>query len=51
MGFRLVLDDVKLISKEVVAASDSQIRPRSSLIPVLGDDLHELKSGRNRCAR
>jgi hypothetical protein len=48
MGFRLVLDDVRLISFASVSAADSPLLPLSNMVPVLADDLDELKSGNNR---
>lgn len=48
MGFRLVLDDVKLVSSATFSASDSPRLPASELVPVLADDMDELKSGNNR---
>lgn len=48
MGFRLVLDDVRLISSASFSAADSPLLPLSNLVPVLADDLDELKSGNNR---
>lgn len=48
MGFRLVLDDIKLIPAATFTASASDILPISRMIPVLADDLDDLKSGRNR---
>jgi hypothetical protein len=48
MGFRLVLDSVKLISTDTTSAADSPILPVSPVVPVLGDDLVDLKSSPNR---
>ena len=48
MGFRLVLDDVRLISSASFSAADSPLLPLSTMVPVLADDLDELKSGNNR---
>ena len=46
MGFRL--DDVRLISSASFSAADSPLLPLSTMVPVLADDLDELKSGNNR---
>lgn len=48
MGFTLVLDDFKLISPNVMKASDFFLPTLSTLPPVFGDDLLSLKSARNR---
>jgi hypothetical protein len=48
MGFRLVLDSINLISTDAVSAADSPILPVSPVVPVLGDDLVELKASPNR---
>jgi hypothetical protein len=48
MGFRLVLDDIKLIPAATFTASASDILPISPMVPVLADDLDDLKSGGSR---
>lgn len=48
MGFLLVLDDIKLISGDLLSASAMPLMPVSSVVPVLGDDLVRLKSAKNR---
>ena len=48
MGFRLVLDDIRLISSASFSVADSPLLPLSNMVPVLADDLDELKSGNNR---
>lgn len=48
MGFRLVLDDIKLIPAATFTASASDILPKWRRVPVLADDLSDLKSGKNR---
>jgi hypothetical protein len=50
MGFTLVLDDVKLVSKDAIAASAAPWLESSNNVrpPVFGDDLTNLKAGRNR---
>jgi hypothetical protein len=48
MGFRLVLDDIKLIPAATFTASASDILPLWRRVPLLADDLSDLKSGENR---
>lgn len=49
MGFTLVLDDLKLISKDAVSASSIMPPVRGSRRPpIFGDDLPNLRAGRNR---
>jgi hypothetical protein len=49
MGFTLVLDDLKLISSQAVSAASFMLPGISSTRPpIFGDDLPNLRAGRNR---
>lgn len=49
MGFRLSLDDIQLLSRDQIGASAAPFLTKSTVVPVLGDDMDDLKSGKNRC--
>lgn len=48
MGFTLVLDDIKLLSSEAIAAASFFLPTMATKAPVFGDDLTSLKAGKNR---
>lgn len=49
MGFTLVLDDVKLVSRDAISAASFMLPMMSGTRPpVFGDDLPNLRAGRNR---
>jgi hypothetical protein len=52
MGFRVVLDDIKLVSRNTSQASSDDSQPlhtgMATLPPVFGEDLTELRAGVNR---
>lgn len=52
MGFKLVLDDIKLVSKDADPAPSADSLPMqtgmATLPPVYGEDLTELRAGTNR---
>lgn len=49
MGFNLILDDVKLVAQDVVSASSFPMPTRTLRAPVFGEDLTNLRAGKNRC--
>jgi len=49
MGFNLILDDVKLVAQDVVSASSFPMPTRTLRAPVFGEDLPNLRAGKNRC--
>jgi hypothetical protein len=50
MGFVLVLDDIKLVSSDAIAASDFSWPTAVPMrLPVFGDDMIGLKAAPNRC--
>lgn len=48
MGFTLVLDDIKLASKNVIEASSFFVPAGPTRAPVFGEDLPGLRAGKNR---